>query len=155
MPFGLKNAGATYQRAMQTIFDDMLHKKVECYVDDLVVKSKKRADHLQYLRLIFERLRKCQLKMNPLKCAFDVTSVKFVGFLVHHRGIEIDQSKVKVIQEMPEPKNLRELCELQGRLAYIRRFISNLAGRCHPFSHLMKKGRHLNGTTHVERLSRK
>jgi len=91
MPFGLKNAGATYQRAMQTVFDDMLHKKVECYVDDLVVKSKKRADHLQDLCLIFERLRKCQLKMNPLKCAFGVTSGKFLGFVVHHRGIEIDQ----------------------------------------------------------------
>ena len=125
---------------MQTIFDDMLHTKVECYVDDLVVKSKKRADHLQDLRLIFERLRRCQLKMNPLKCAFDVTSGKFLGFIVHHWGIEINQSKIKTIQEMPELENLRELCGLQGRLAYIRRFISNLAGRCHPFSFLMKKG---------------
>jgi len=59
MPFGLKNAGATYQRAMRTIFDDMLHKTVECYVDDLVVKSKKRVEHIQDLRQIFERLRRC------------------------------------------------------------------------------------------------
>ena len=140
MPFGLKNAGVTYQRAMQIIFDNMLHKKVKCYVDDLVVKSKKREDHIQDLRSIFKRLRRCQLKMNPLKCAFGVTSGKFLGFIVHHRGIEIDQSKIKAIQEIPEPKNLRELRGLQGRLAYIRRFISNLAGRCHPFSHLMKKG---------------
>jgi len=78
----------------------------------LVVKSKKRADHLQDLRLIFERLRKCQLKMNPLKCAFDVTSWKFLGFIIHHRGIEINQSKIKAIEEMPEPKNLRELRRL-------------------------------------------
>jgi len=125
---------------MQIIFDDTLHKKVECYVDDLVVKSKKRADHLQDLRLIFERLRRCQLKMNPLKCTFGVTSGKFLGFVVHYRGIEIDQSKIKAIQDMPEPKNLRELHGLQGRLAYIRRFISNHVGRCHPFSHLIKKG---------------
>lgn len=104
MPFGLKNAGATYQRAMQTIFDDMLHKMIECYVDDLVVKSKKRVDHLQDLRKVFERLRKCQLKMNPLKCAFSVTSGKFLGFVVHHRGIEIDQSKIKAIQKMTAPK---------------------------------------------------
>jgi len=139
MPFGLKNAGTTYQRAMQTIFDDMLHKKVECYVDDLVVKSKKRADHLQDLHLIFERLRRRQLKMNPLKCVFGVSSGKFLGFIVHHRGIEIGQSKIKAIQEMPEPKNLRELRGLQGHLAYIQRFISNLAGCYHPFSYLMKK----------------
>nr|GLL42125.1 uncharacterized protein LOC109150426 [Ipomoea trifida] len=74
MPFGLKNAGATYQRAMQTIFDDMLHKMVECYVDDLVVKSKRRTDHLGHLRKVFERLQKFQLKMNPLKCAFGVAN---------------------------------------------------------------------------------
>ncbi|XP_057250646.1 transposon Tf2-1 polyprotein [Beta vulgaris subsp. vulgaris] len=140
MPFGLKNAGATYQRAMQKIFEDMMHKTVECYVDDLVVKSKKRGDHLLHLRNVFEKLRRYQLKMNPMKCAFGVTSGKFLGFVVRHRGIEIDQSKIIAIQDMPPPRNLRELRGLQGRLAYIRRFISNLAGRCHPFSHLMKKG---------------
>ncbi|KAL0290629.1 UNVERIFIED_CONTAM: Retrovirus-related Pol polyprotein from transposon.6 [Sesamum angustifolium] len=67
MPFGLKNAGATYQRAMQKIFDDMLHKNVECYVDDLVVKSKKRENHFHDLRKVFERLRRYQLKINPSK----------------------------------------------------------------------------------------
>ncbi|CAM8927661.1 unnamed protein product [Rhodiola kirilowii] len=139
MPFGLKNAGATYQRAMQKIFEDMMHKTIECYVDDVVVKSKARSDHVQDLRTVFERLRKCQLKMNPHKCAFGVTSGKFLGFVVTHRGIEIDQTKIKAIQEMPEPKSMKELRGLQGRLAYIRRFISNLAGRCQPFSHLMKK----------------
>ncbi|KAM1024146.1 hypothetical protein ACFX2C_037459 [Malus domestica] len=91
MPFGLKNAGVTYQRAMQKIFNDMLHKNVECYVDDVVVKTKKRSDHLKDLRVVFERLRKYNLKMNPLKCAFDVTSGKFLGFIVKHRGIEVDQ----------------------------------------------------------------
>ena len=101
MPFGLKNARATYQKSMQTIFEDMLHKMVEGYVDDLVVKRN--------LRQIFERLRRCQLKMNPLKCAFGVTSGKFLGVIVQHRGIEIDQAKVKAIQDMPEPKNLKEL----------------------------------------------
>ncbi|KAM1535828.1 hypothetical protein ACFX1Z_014792 [Malus domestica] len=139
MPFGLKNAGATYQRAMQKIFNDILHKNVECYVDDVVVKTKKRSNHLKDLRVVFERLRKYNLKMNPLKCAFGVTSGKFLGFIVKHRGIEVDQSKIKVIQSMPEPRNLHELKSLQGRLAFIRRFISNLAGRCQPFSRLMKK----------------
>ncbi|XP_070008667.1 uncharacterized protein [Nicotiana sylvestris] len=92
MPFGLKNDGATYQRAMQNIFDDILHKNVECYVDDLVVKSRKRGDHLQDLRMVFERLRRYQLRMNPLKYAFGVTFGKFLGFIVRHRGIEIDQA---------------------------------------------------------------
>ena len=128
MPFGLKNVGATYQQAMQKIFDNVLHKYVECYVDDLVVKTKRREDHLVDLRSVFNCLRKYQLKMNPRKCAFGLTFGKFLRFIVRHRGIEIDQSKIEAIQKMPEPKNLRELRGLQGKLAYIRRFISNLAG---------------------------
>ncbi|KAG9439903.1 hypothetical protein H6P81_020068 [Aristolochia fimbriata] len=97
MSFGLKNAGATYQRAMQTIFDDFLHKFVECYVDDVVVKTKSKGDHLRDLRAVFERLRRHQLKMNPLKCAVGVSSGKFLGFVVRHRGIEIDQTKMGCI----------------------------------------------------------
>jgi len=90
MPFGLKNVGATYQRAMQSIFDDMLQKTIECYIDDLVVKSKRRLEQIQGLLRIFERLRKCQLSMNRINCAFGVTLKKFLGFIVDHRGIEID-----------------------------------------------------------------
>nr|XP_011465143.1 PREDICTED: uncharacterized protein LOC101299390 [Fragaria vesca subsp. vesca] len=139
MSFGLKNAGATYQRAMTYIFADMLHNTVECYVDDLVVKTRKRQHHLADLRRVFERLRKYQLKMNPLKCAFGVMSGKFLGFVVRYRGIEVDPTKITAIREMPPPRDLRELRGLQGRLAYIRRFISNLSGRCQPFTRLMKK----------------
>ncbi|KAL0401701.1 UNVERIFIED_CONTAM: Transposon Ty3-G Gag-Pol polyprotein [Sesamum latifolium] len=72
MPFGLNNAGATYQRVMQRIFDDMLHKSIEFYVDDLVVKSKKREDHLYDLRKVFERLRRYQLKTNPLNVLLEL-----------------------------------------------------------------------------------
>ncbi|CAL8990817.1 unnamed protein product [Prunus brigantina] len=74
MSFGLKNAGATYQDAMQKIFGDMFHKNVECYVGDMVIKSQRREDHLKDLRMVFNRLRKYQLKMNRLKCAFGITS---------------------------------------------------------------------------------
>ncbi|TYK23213.1 uncharacterized protein E5676_scaffold142G002450 [Cucumis melo var. makuwa] len=120
MPFGLKNAGATYQRPMQKVFGDMLHKYIECYVDYLMVKSKKRQDHLKDLKVMFDRFRKYQLRMNPFKCAFDVTSGKFLGFIVRHRGIEIDQSKIDAIQKMPRPHSLHDLRSLQGRLIYIR-----------------------------------
>ncbi|KAA0032588.1 uncharacterized protein E6C27_scaffold43053G00550 [Cucumis melo var. makuwa] len=126
MPFGLKNISATYQRAMQKVFGDMLHKYVECYIDDLVVKSKRRQDHLKDLQVVFDRLRKYQLRMNPLECVFSVTSGKFIDFIVRHRGIEIDQSKIDVIQKMPRPKSLHDLRSLQGRLAYIRRSLGAL-----------------------------
>lgn len=80
--------------------------------------------------------------MNPgeYECFFGVSSGKFLGFVVRKQGIELDPVKVKAILEMPPPKNLKELKGFQGRLAYIRRFISNLSGRCRPFSRLMKKG---------------
>ncbi|KAL0295178.1 UNVERIFIED_CONTAM: hypothetical protein Sangu_2512800 [Sesamum angustifolium] len=133
------DAGATYQRTMQKIFDDMFHKNVECYVDDLVVKSKKRENHFHNLRKVFERIRRYQLKMNPSKFAFGVTSGKFLGFIVRQRGIEIEQAKIDAILRIPEPPNIHELKSLQGKLAYLQRFIPNLAGRCQSFSRLMKK----------------
>jgi Reverse transcriptase (RNA-dependent DNA polymerase) len=114
MPFGLKNAGATYQRTMTKIFDDLIHKIVECYVDDLVIKAMSYEEHLQYLEVVFNRLREHALKLNPLKCAFMVSSGKFLGFVVRHRGIEIDPRKIKAITELSPPKNLKQLRSLQG-----------------------------------------
>ena len=78
--------------------------------------------------------------MNPLKCAFAIESGVFLGFVVHYRGIEIEPKKITAIMNMPPPSNLKELKSLQGKLAHIRRFISNLSGCIQPFSRLMKKG---------------
>lgn len=125
---------------MTHIFDDLLHNKVECYVDDLVVKTKHKGDHLHDLEVVFERLRKYNMKMNPLKCAFGVSSSKFLVFIVRHRGIEIDPVKIKAIQDMPAPTTLKQLRSLQGKLAYIHRFIANLSGKCEPFTRFTKKG---------------
>ena len=83
MPFGLKNAATTYQRAMNAIFHDMLGHHMEIYIDDVVVKSKKATEHVNHLRRSFERMRLHQLKLNPFKCAFRVQAINFLGFLVH------------------------------------------------------------------------
>ena len=83
MPFGLKNVGATYQRAMVTLFHDMMYKKIEVYVDDMIAKSRKGDSHAENLKKLFERLRKFQLKLNPSKCTFGVTSGKLLGFVVN------------------------------------------------------------------------
>ncbi|KAL0287719.1 UNVERIFIED_CONTAM: hypothetical protein Sangu_2680300 [Sesamum angustifolium] len=77
--------------------------------------------------------------MNPSKCAFGVISGKFLGFIIRQWGIEIEQAKIDVILRMPEPRNIHELKSMQGKLAYLWRFISNLAGRCQPFIRLKKK----------------
>ncbi|CAL2231673.1 unnamed protein product [Prunus armeniaca] len=141
MPFGLKNAGATYQRAMTAVFHDMMGKEVEDYVDDLVVKSKTREGHQEVLRRVLERCRLYGLKMNPKKCAFGVSSGKFLGFQVHQRGIDVDPEKTKAINSLAPPKNPKELKSFMGRLSYIRRFIPGLAATMSAFTPLLKKGK--------------
>ena len=86
MPFRLKNAGATYHRTMTAIFHDMMHREIKNYVDDIMVKSRMREDHVKMLRKVFEKCKLFKLRMNPLKCAFGVFTGKFLGFLVHNRG---------------------------------------------------------------------
>jgi len=89
MTFGLKNAGATYQRAMNFIFHDFIVKLVEIYIDGVVVKSGDFTKHLANLRKVLECTRKHGLKMNHNKCAFGVSAGQFLGFMVHQRGIEV------------------------------------------------------------------
>ncbi|CAL2239733.1 unnamed protein product [Prunus armeniaca] len=141
MPFGLKNAGATYQRAMTAVFHDMMGKEVEDYVDDLVVKSKTRGVHQGILRRVLERCRLYGLKMNLKKCAFGLSSGKFLGFKVHRRGIDVDSEKIKTICSLAPPKNPKELKSFMGRLSYIRRFIPGLAIMMSVFTPLLKKGK--------------
>ena len=86
MPFRLKNVGATYQRFMNQMFHDQIGKNVEVYIDDMLVKSKKEDDHLKDLEETFNTLRKYQMKLNPSKCVFGVSSGKFLGFIVSQRG---------------------------------------------------------------------
>jgi hypothetical protein len=109
MTFGLKNAGATYKRAMNLIFHDLLGVLMEVYIDDLVIKSVNIEGHLANLRIVFERMRKYNLKMNPLKCVFGVSARKFLGFVVHKKGIEINPKKVESINHAQEPKCKRDM----------------------------------------------
>ena len=140
MPFGLKNAGATYQRAMTAIFHDMIHDFVEDYVDDLVVKSKRAPDHIMHLEKVFERCRKYKLKMNPKKCAFAVNTGKFLGVTVHRKGITADETKAAAVRGMPSPANQDQLRTLIGKISYLRRFIPGLAELTSPMMKLLKKG---------------
>ena len=100
MPFGLKNAGATYQRPATALFHDMMHKEVEVYVDDMMVKSETREGHFEALDKFLARLEKYNLRLNPKKYVFGVTSGKLLGYIVSKRRIEVDPDKIKAIQEM-------------------------------------------------------
>ena len=100
MPFGLKNARATYQRLVNQMFKKQIGKNVEVYVDDMLVKSKEKEDHLDDLEETFNTLKQYNMKLNPSKCAFGVSSGKFLGFIVSKRGIEANPEKVRAILEM-------------------------------------------------------
>ena len=139
MPFGLVNAGATYQRAVVIIFHDMIHSIVEVYVDDIVAYSREGQDHMEVLKRVFDRLLETKLKLNPSKCVFGVSSGKLLGFIVSQRGIEVDPDKIKAIQEMQPPKNQTEIRGFLGRLNYIGRFISQLTATCEPLFKLLRK----------------
>lgn len=116
MPFGLKNAGATYQRAMTTIFHDLMHVTVEDYVDDLLGKSINKDTHLDILSVVFDQFEKYKVRLNPKKCVFGVTSEKLLGFIVSKRGIAADLAKVKAILKMQPPRNISQLRSFQRRL---------------------------------------
>ena len=118
----------------------MMHREMEDYVDDIVVKSKTRAGHFQILEQVFERSRKYKLCMNPMKCAFRVSTRKFLGFLIHHRGISVDLVKATTIATIRRPTTVKELKSFLGRVSYIRRFVPRLASVTSSLSKLLKKG---------------
>ena len=109
MPFGLKNAGSTYQRMMTRMFESQLGKNIEIHIDDMVVKSKVVSEYLEDLGTIFEILRKYKLRLNASKCSFDVGSDKFLSYMVTHRGIEVKPDQIKAINNLQSPRNPKEV----------------------------------------------
>ena len=125
---------------MTAIFHDMMHQELEDYVDDIAVKSKRREKHFHILKRVFERCKAFKLRMNPLKCAFGVSSEKFLNFLVHSRGIDVDPAKATTIATMRPPVTMKELKSFLGKVSYIQRFIPRLASITSAFTKLLKKG---------------
>ena len=117
MPFGLKNARSTYQRMMMRMFEPQLGKNIEVYIDDMVVKSKAEFEHVSDLGSIFEVLRRHKLCLNASKCFFSVSSRKFLGYMITHRGIEVNPNEVnpnqiKAINDLQPPRNPKEVQKL-------------------------------------------
>ena len=109
MTFRLKNAGATYQHAMNTIFHEHKRKTVECYINDIAMKSRDKGDHLIDLKRVFDIMRAHQLKINSTKSFLMVASGKFFEFIVTSKEIHLDPEKICAIQETQPPRNLKKL----------------------------------------------
>ena len=139
MPFGLKNARATYQRLVNKMFSKQIDRNMEVYVDDMLVKSREELAHLDDLKETFSTLRQYQMILNPSKCAFGVSSRKFLGFMVFQRGIEANLEKVQAILNMTSPKIVKEVQKLTGRIAALNRFFSRATDKCLPFFKTLKQ----------------
>ena len=109
MPFCLKNVGATYQRLVTKMFRPLLGSTMELYIDDMLVKPKQRLDHADHLQQTFDLLREYGMKLNPLKCAFEVSTGRFLGFMVTQRGIEANLAQLKAILQSPAPSSKKEI----------------------------------------------
>ena len=139
MPFGLKNAGATYQRMMNKVFRHQIGRVVEVYLDDMIVKSKREEDHLTNLQEVFSEARKNNLRFNPEKCTFGVRAGKFLGFFLTERGIEANPDKCRAVTDMRPPSSKKEIQKLTGMIAALSRFVSKAANRSLPFFKVLKK----------------
>jgi hypothetical protein len=138
MSFGLKNAGVTYQRAIQLCLADQLYCNVEAYVDDVVIKTRSHDEFIPDLEETFNSLRKCRWKLNPTKCIFGVPQGKLLGDIVSHRGIEANWEKITVITNMDAPRTIKDVQKITGYMAALNRFISRLGEQGLPFFKLHK-----------------
>nr|XP_025612049.1 uncharacterized protein LOC112705434 [Arachis hypogaea] len=139
MPFGLKNAVATYQRLMNKIFEQQIGQNIEVYVDDMVAKTKLGDPHIQDLADIFGQIRRYKMKLNLEKCAFGVQGGKFLGFILTSRGIEANPEKCQAILDVQSPSTIKEVQRLTGRLAALSRFLPCLAPKSSNFFQCLKK----------------
>ena len=130
MPFGLKNARATYQRLVNRMFQKQIGTTMEVYIDDMLVKSTTAELHVDHLSEAFQILRNYKMKLNPTKCAFGVSAGKFLGFIVNHRGIEANPDKIKVVLNMPSPSGIKEVQRLTRRIATLSRFVPRASDKC-------------------------
>ena len=115
---------------MTRMFEPQLGKNIEIYIDDMVVKRKVVSEHLGDLGNIFDVLRRHKLRLNASKCSFGMGSGKFLGYMIMHRGIEVNPDQIKAINDLKSPRNAKEVQKLSGMIAALNRFISKSADRC-------------------------
>jgi hypothetical protein len=150
MHYSLKNALPTFVRTMSKTFGDLIRDKVEVYVDDIVVKTKRGSTLVEDMTLVFDRLRATRTKLNPDKCVFGVSAGKLLGFLVSYRGIEANPEKIKAIEAMRPLARIKDVQKLTRSLAALSHFISRLAERALPFFKLLRKSGPFSWTEEAE-----
>eukprot|EP00253_Pinus_taeda_P004921 PITA_04921 len=139
MPFGIKNAGTTFQRAMDISFAKEIHDFLVIYLDDLIDFSKSDQEHLDYLRQVFLICRKYGISLNPKKSLFNLEEGKLLGHIISKEGIRIDPDRIQAILQVPHPRNIKELQSFLAKINFLRRFIPNLAELIRLLKNMLKK----------------
>jgi len=150
IPFGLKNAGATYQRLMDKVLAPMLGRNVQAYVDDMVVTSLEKSRHVADLEELFVTIARYNLKLNLEKCIFGVEAGEFLGFLLSERGIEANPDKCAAILAMRSPAIMKEVQQLTVRMAALSRFVSASGEKGHPYFQCLKRNNRFVWTKECE-----
>jgi hypothetical protein len=150
MPFGLRNAGATYQRCMNHVFGEHIGRTVEAYVEDIVVKTRKASDLLSDLEITFRCLSAKGVKLNLDKCVFGVPRGMLLGFIISERGIEANPEKIVAITNMGPIKDLKGVQRVMGCLAALSRFILRLGEKGLPLYRLLRKAERFTWTPEAE-----
>ena len=119
MPFGLINAGATFQRAMDIAFCGLIGRSALVYLDDITIFSKKREEHTFHRKQNFERCRKYGISLNPKKCVFVVREGNLLGHVVSKKGISIDLERIKSIEQIPLPHNKKGMQSFMGTINFV------------------------------------
>ena len=130
-----------YPRLVTKVFQLLMGKNMEVYIDDMLVKSKERPNHTKHLQETFELLLMNGMKLNPLKCAFGVSLGKFLGVMVTKRRIEANPIQLRAIMESQTPTSRKGVQQLIGQLAVLGRFISCFTNRLKPFFTTLKGGK--------------
>ncbi|KAM1257938.1 hypothetical protein ACFX2J_037435 [Malus domestica] len=141
IPFGLKNAEATYQRLVNSMFTEQIGKSMEVYVDDMLAKSKHADQHITNLSETFTVLKRYRMRLNLNKCAFGIGSGKFLGFMISQRGVEANPKKIKAIIDMKELVTSKDIQSLTGKVAALTRFISKATDKCLHFFKALKESK--------------
>ena len=140
MPFSLRNAGATYQRMMNKVYDKkLLGDILEVYMDDMIVKSQQEVDHAAHLKRVFKQTQKYNMRLNLEKCTFRVQGGKFLGFYLTERGIEANPDKCHAFTELPTPHSKKCIQTLTDILTVLSRFVAKSAQHALPFFKLLRK----------------
>jgi hypothetical protein len=150
MSFGLRNAGARYQRCMQHVFGDHIGRTVEAYVDDIVVKTRKVDDLVNNMRVACDCLRANGVKLNPEKCVFGVPRGMLLGYIVSQRGIEPNPEKVTALERIGQIRDLKGVQKVLECLAALSRFISRLGEKGLPLYRLLKKHERFSWTIEAQ-----